>query len=143
MPVRFLNAEQVEPPEQKITVKVFFSNSRLDPEASCKKVFAVERQVKTLGVARAALGELLKGPADSEKADSYGTSINEGVKINSIKIEDKTAYVDFNSQLEYQVGGSCRIAMIHEQIKQTLMQFESIDNVVISIQGRTEDILQP
>ena len=143
VPVKFDQPDATEPAEEKITVKVFFSNSNLDPTASCNKTFSVERQVKTLGVARAALEELLKGPLDLEKTDGYGSSINDKVKINSIRIEHKTVYVDFDSQLEYQVGGSCRISMIHAQIDQTLKQFESIDKVVISIDGRTEDILQP
>ena len=92
---------------------------------------------------RASLEELFKGPTDTEKNAGFSTSINPGVKIQSLTIENGTAKVDFNEQLEYQVGGSCRVSAIRAQITQTLEQFPTIKNVIISINGRTEDILQP
>jgi spore germination protein GerM len=45
--------------------------------------------------------------------------------------------------LEFQVGGSCRVAAIRAQITDTLKQFPPVDEVIISIDDRTEDILQP
>ena len=131
--------------EEMMTVKVFFGNSKLDPEIlDCKKNFSVERTIqKTEAVGRAALEELLAGPTDAEKSEGYFTSINPGVVIQSLTIENGVARVDFNEQLEYQVGGSCRVAAIVSQIRETLKQFPTVKNVVISINGRTEDILQP
>lgn len=130
--------------EETMVVKVYFNNDKLDPEFSCNKVFPVEREiVKTQAVGRAALGELLKGPTEKEKSDSFLTNINSGVKIQSLIIENGTAKVDFDEQLEFQVGGSCRVAAIRAQITETLKQFSTVDNVIISINGRTEDILQP
>lgn len=129
---------------ETIKVKAYFNNSQMDPEYSCNKVFPVERDVpKTDAVARAALIELLNGLTESEKNAGFFTSINQGVKIQSLKIENGTAYVDFDEQLEYQVGGSCRVSAISAQIMQTLKQFSTVKNVVISVNGRTEDILQP
>ena len=125
-------------------VKAFFNNNIMDPEVSCNKVFAIEREVpKTTAVARAALDELLNGPTDVEKNAGFFTSINSGVKIKSLVIENGTATVDFDEQLEYQVGGSCRVSAIRAQITETLKQFSTVKNVVISINGRMEDILQP
>jgi len=141
VPVRFKQAEKVA---EKMTVKVFFTNVNYDPEVTCEKVFPVEREIEpTLAVAKAAIEELLNGPTEIEKGNKYLTSINQGVTLNSIRIEDSTAYVDFDSQLENQVGGSCRVSLIRKQIEETLKQFPTINNVVISIEGRTEDILQP
>jgi hypothetical protein len=126
------------------TVKVYFNNNNLDPEASCNKVFPVDRVIpKTTAVARAALEALLAGPTTTEKASGYTTSINAGVKIQSLTIENQIARVDFDEQLEFQVGGSCRVSAIRAQITQTLKQFSTIENVIISINGRTDDILQP
>jgi len=45
--------------------------------------------------------------------------------------------------LEFQVGGSCRVAAISAQIMETLKQFPTVKDVIISINSRTEDILQP
>ena len=132
------------PEEELMTVKAFFNNNNLDPEFSCNKVFPVEREiVKTQAVARAALEELLKGPTEEEKELGYFTSINEGVKIQSLTIENGLAKVDFDEQLEFQVGGSCRVAAIRAQIRETLEQFPTVNEVLISIDNRTEDILQP
>lgn len=127
-----------------MTIKVFFNNNIMDPAISCEKVFAVNREVpKTTAVARAALEELLKGVTYSDVNQGFSTSINEGVKIQSLTIENGVANVDFNEQLGYQVGGSCKVSTIRAQIIQTLKQFPTVKNVIISINGRTEDILQP
>lgn len=129
---------------QTTSVKAYFSNSNLDPEISCNKVFPVERQIpKTQAVARGALDELLGGPSASEKSQGYFTSINEGVGINSLTITSGTAKIDFDERLESGVGGSCRVSAIRSQITQTLKQFTTVNDVIISINGRTEDILQP
>ncbi len=129
---------------ESTTVKVYFNNSVLDPEISCNKVFAVERKIpKTQAVARAALEELLKGPTEAEKNQGFSTSINPGVEIQKLTIEDGVARVDFNEQLEFGVGGSCRVAAISWEIMETLKQFNTVKSVVISINGRTGDILQP
>jgi len=126
------------------TVKAFFNNSNLDPEYSCNKVFPIERKVpKTQAVARAALEELLKGTTEAEKKQGFFTSINPGVKIENLTIKDGIARVEFDEQLEFQVGGSCRVSAIRSQITQTLKQFSTVQDVIISIDGRTEDILQP
>ena len=137
MPVRIALSETMK-------VKIFFNNSRMDPEFSCNKVFPTEREIpKTQAVARAALEELLKGPTEKEKSEDFFTNINPGVKIQSLIIENGTAKVDFDEQLEFQVGGSCRVSAIRAQIVETIKQFPTVENVIISINGRTEDVLQP
>ncbi|MFA5188843.1 MAG: GerMN domain-containing protein [Patescibacteria group bacterium] len=128
-----------------LVIKVFFGNAKKNPNAmDCRLVYPVDRKIaKTVSTARAALEELLKGPTEEEKANGYYTSINSGVKIQKLTIVDGVARVDFDKQLEFQVGGSCRVAAINSQIVTTLKQFTSIKQVIISINGRTEDILQP
>ncbi len=132
-------------PEKDISnIEIFFGNDDLDPEVSCNKVFPVLRSIpKTSGIGKAALKELLLGPTDFERAKGYFTSLNPGTEIKNLKIVDGTAYADFSDTLEKGVGGSCRVAAIRSEITQTLKQFSTIKNVVISIGGRSEDILQP
>ena len=138
MPVRFILSQD------DMGVQVFFNSNQLDPEASCNKVFPVQRIIpKTQAVARAALEELLKGPSTEEKARGYFTSVNSNVGIKNLVIENNVARVDFDEQLEFQVGGSCRVSAIRAQITETLEQFATVKSVVISVNGRTEDILQP
>ncbi len=130
--------------EEEIVVKIYFNNDRLDPQVSCDKVFPVEREISgTQAVARAALEQLLKGPTPQEEEEGFFTSINQGVKIQDLTIENGTARVDFDGQLQFQVAGSCRVAAIRAQITETLKQFPTVDDVLISIDGETEEILQP
>ncbi|MBI2644146.1 MAG: GerMN domain-containing protein [Candidatus Wildermuthbacteria bacterium] len=130
--------------QEMITVQAYFNNSQMDPEFSCNKVFSVNRQIpKTQATARAALEELLKGTTNKEQEQGFFSSLNSNIKIQQLNIANGVARVDFDEQLQFQVGGSCRVAAIRAQITQTLKQFSTVQNVVISINGRTEDILQP
>ncbi|MCX6734865.1 MAG: GerMN domain-containing protein [Candidatus Peregrinibacteria bacterium] len=132
--------------QANMVVKVYFNNPKIDPnwDFECSNVLAVERTIpKTESVASAAIAELLKGPTDAEKSKGYMSNINTGVKVQGISIKDGIAKIDFNEQLQFQVGGSCKISAIYAQIKQTLKQFSSVKDVVISINGQTENILQP
>ena len=129
----------------KMNVFVSFPNNQLDPKMlDCTKVFRTPRTIEeTSAVGRVALEELFKGPTDEETEAGYFTTIPTGVKIQKLTIENGVAKVDLNKTLEYQVGGSCRVASIIAEIKDTLKQFPTVQSVIISIDGRTEDILQP
>ena len=144
------NDDQLEIPirlagSDVLAVKVFFNNSIMDPEFSCDKVFSVDRAIAaTQAPGRAVLELLLKGNlTDEEKAAGFTTNINPGVQIQKLTIENGVAKVDFSEELEKTVGGSCRVAAIRAQITQTLKQFPTVNEVIISINGRIEDILQP
>jgi len=146
IPVKFTETlSSGETPEEYMTIKVFMGNFEFDPDATyCDKTYPVTRMIpKTKAVANAAVTELLKGISMQEEDDGYLTSINAGVKIQSLTIKDSTAYIDFNQALQDKVGGSCLTARIRSQITQTLKQFPSIKNVIISIDGNSETILQP
>ena len=60
-----------------------------------------------------------------------------------IEVNDGVAKVDFSKQMEFEMGGSCRVGLIRLQVEETLKQFPEIKQVIISVDGRTEDILQP
>ncbi|MBP6976514.1 GerMN domain-containing protein, partial [Candidatus Dojkabacteria bacterium] len=70
-------------------------------------------------------------------------NINDGVEILSLSISKGVAYVDLSNELQEGVGGSCKVTSIRAQITETLKQFSTVDSVVISIEGESEDILQP
>lgn len=130
--------------EKTKKVQIFFNNTNLDPEISCNKVFPITRNVENKpAIATMAIEELLKGLTEDEEKQGYTNSIPANVKLNKINITDNTAFVDFNEELEKEVGGSCRVSSIRAQITETLKQFSSVQNVIISINGRAEDILQP
>ena len=145
--VRYEIPVNITASEVPLDIPFFVFFGKYGPDSSmgaCENVFAAERRSpKTLSAGRNATEELLKGPTPEEEKSGYFTSINSGVKLNSISIENGTARVDFDPELEKAVGGSCRVLAIRTQITRTLLQFPSVKNVVISINGRTEDILQP
>lgn len=89
------------------------------------------------------LVELLGGTNDSDKRQGAITQIPTGVVINSFKQTGSTVAVDFSQALQQGVAGSCRVQAIRAQITNTLKQFLGIDNVIISINGQTQGILQP
>jgi hypothetical protein len=130
--------------QSETAVFAYFSNNNLDPEVSCNKTFAVARLVpKTQSVLKAAMEELLKGPASAEAKLGFGSSINSGVALNSIKISGNKATIDFSKKIEENAAGSCRVSAIRNQITNTARQFSNIKNVIISVDGQTEAILQP
>ena len=132
-------------PQDTMRVNVYLGNSVFNPnQVDCTQVYPVERVVpKSSKTATTALNELLKGVIGGESKDGYITSINPGVTLKSISVSAGTASVDFSSGLGDQVAGSCRVAAIRAEIEQTLKQFPTIQNVIISIDGVSEGILQP
>lgn len=144
IPVYFKEAPEIS--QEFITMKIFLSDSRFvgEPYFDCSRTIAVERKVpKTLAVTKTAIEALLRGATQEEINKGFVSNINSGVRIQKLIIENGVAKIDFDEQLEFQVGGSCRVAAIRAQITETLKQFPTVDSVVISINGRTEDILQP
>ena len=137
VPVRFSQTAQ-----STLNLKIYFG--RTEAGTDCEQVFPVTRTIKrTVQTGRAALEELLAGPTAEEKTAGYFSSLPMGVKLNSLTIENGVARADFSSGLDRNVGGSCRVSAISAQIRETLKQFPSVKEAVISIDGRTEDILQP
>lgn len=125
------------------TMTLYFSN-QLDEGLNCNEPWPIQRTItKTDNLPLTALEELLKGPTSEDTDRDYFTNINPNVTIQSFKIENGIAYVDFDETLEQAIAGSCRVGAIRAQIEQTLLQFPEITQVQISINGRTEDILQP
>lgn len=126
---------------ETIPVKSFFGNSKLDPELDCTKVFEVERQVpKTEAVAKASLEALLAGPTYPEEQNGYFSSLNSGIKINRFSVRDGIAYVDLSRELTKDVEGTCRAAAIRAEISTTLRQFPAVKDVVITVEGKTNEV---
>lgn len=134
--------------EGMMLLAVYFGSSKFSGVAravdDCKNVLVAERKVpKTTMIARAALTELLKGPREEEKEEGYFTAIAPGVEIKGLVIENGIAKADFNEALGAGVDSACESLTIREQIARTLKQFPTVKEVIISINGKTESILQP
>jgi len=123
---------------------VYFGNKNMGSSEDCSKVFPVSRTVlnaETFGPG--ALEALLKGVSEAEKSSGYFTSINDKVLVQKFEIKDKVAYVDFDSRFIEGVAGSCKVMAMKSQIENTLNNLPDIDSVVVSVNGKTEGILEP
>jgi len=139
---KVLNTLQL-PDNDTISIKLYFFNDKLKPINECNETVPVVHVVpKTLQPASAALTALLQGPLLEEISIGYNTQIPEGSKLNSLVIDKGVARADFNDVIE-RGGGSCHMRALVEQLKQTLRQFTTVREVVLSVNGRTDDIFQP
>ncbi len=130
------NSEEVE----EMTVSLYF----LQIVDGQEEVVAVAREIPaTVAVGKASIEELLKGPSVQEKDAGYSTAIPEKTELLSIDIQDGVAIVDFNEDLQAGVAGSAWVTSIREQIEKTLLQFETVDGVVIMVNGESKEVLQP
>jgi len=134
--------------EAKITgdeYKLFFGNEDFNSKmADCDDLFPVYRDGKGVeDLLSRSLKDLLRGPDPAEQGEGYYSSLNPGVKLLGLKREGPKVYADFSRELEDGVAGSCQTMAIRAQINDTLRQFPGIDEVVILVEGSTENVLQP
>lgn len=123
---------------------VYFSHSApAGSPGECTYLQTVSREtIGTLAVAKATLQAMLLGPNAAEEAEGFFSGIPSGTTLNSVYIQDGVAYADFSSELN-STAGSCGVAGVTAMIRENLLQFDTINDVVISVEGQTEDILQP
>ncbi len=125
---------------EEITLKVYFSNSEMNPNMQdCSQVYPLERVVvKTSQVAQAALLQLFGGPTGIEEANGYASwfsSQTAGI-LESVNIKDGIAYVNLKHDFTSIVSGvssSCGGAEFLAEMTQTLKQFSTIKDVVFAI----------
>jgi len=131
--------------------EVYFSNNNLDPNSLCLKVFPIIKPaIIDLPVPggedglRRNIEALLVGPSDADKERGYFTNIPDNVRLNKIEIKDNYVKLDFSKEMENNVAGSCRVTAIRAQIVRTALAFDrNIRSVIISVNGKTEEALQP
>ncbi|MBU1126372.1 MAG: Gmad2 immunoglobulin-like domain-containing protein [Patescibacteria group bacterium] len=127
--------------EGKTTVMVYFVDPAMVEAGDCSQVDFEKRTVAhTVNVAELALQELINGPT----SDWAETQLPPYTRINSIVVKGGVATVDFWSSNEAAWnGGSCHVLALRAQIEETLKQFDSVDSVVIKVNGHTDGILEP
>jgi len=111
---------------------------------------AVERMVpKTDSIdtlALETLSEWVKGPTEGQKSQGMDSVLNDGVVVNSVKIEDNQATIDFNDKFDTPMGGSARVMVISQSIQKIMKQFgvEGMSNIKLTINnGERVAVLEP
>lgn len=116
------------------------------------------RIIKSERIGAAALEELLWGPPIISQV-GFATAIptpqevlsypgrepdwGPRVTLRSLTIRNGVATADFSQEMRAYGGGSQRVSAIREQITQTLLQFPTVREVRIAIEGQTEGVLEP
>ncbi|MCX6791279.1 MAG: GerMN domain-containing protein [Candidatus Gribaldobacteria bacterium] len=121
-------------------IKLYFTPQEAGQDCQATKPLEVFVP-KVSKIATLAMGLLLEG-VPCGRSDIV-SSINYGTKVQSLTIVDGVAKVDFNSKIEEGVGGACKVTAIRSQITETLKQFFAVTQVIISVNGKIEGILQP
>ena len=103
----------------------------------------VSRSVSAQTPAAGAVRALLEGPTPEEQARGLQSEIPPGVRLEKLIIDGSKARASFSPELDRNVAGSTRVTTIRRQIEQTLRQFPDIKEVVIEVDGRVDDVLQP
>jgi hypothetical protein len=120
---------------------------------------AAQSRIPQVGDATAStLRELLWGPSPNDLAGfttaiptpeevlTYpGQGADWGVRVRllDLTIENGVATANFSKEMRAYGGGSARVQSIREQITRTLLQFSTIREVRIAIEGQTQSVLQP
>jgi len=112
---------------------------------------------RTLGIGKASLRALLWGPVPHNEAGfetaipspkevltypGRGADWGERVQLNSLTIIDGVARADFSPEITAHAGGALVTSLIRKQIEETLLQFSTVDQVEITVDGQP-DRLQP
>lgn len=126
-------AAQEAPTGEKIDIVLYFGTSDGYLAAEMRSI------PKTQGIARAAVQELIRGPAPG--SGLYPT-LPPGTSLNGIKIEGGTATVDFSKELKTgHKGGSSGEMVTVSSIVNTLTQFPAVQRVQILIDGSKVETL--
>ena len=132
------------PPPQTsgtMNVSVYFANTISNPGfPDCRVNYSVSRSIpQTQTVARASLEQLLQGPTTAEYNAGYRTFLGTGITINSLTVTSGVAHVDFATLTG--PGGTCGVAGMVSQIKNTLLQFSTIQSVNMTVNGQDASII--
>lgn len=118
---------------------VFFAK---EGGSGCPRTSAVGRSVpETVGVARAALEQVIVGPTREEQERGYRSFVPTDAVINQLVISGGVATVDFSGSFD-RVLGACNRDTARVQIEKTLLQFSTVTSVVLSVNGDKEAFLQ-
>lgn len=100
----------------------------------------VRRRIEGAPTLKEAMRELLAGPTAAESGKDYLTALPKGLRIGNIKIANKTAEIDFSEALGYGASGTILMNRI-DQIVYTATQFDDVDGVIITINGKRRSTL--
>jgi spore germination protein GerM len=130
--------EGVLPPEKEKTVQVYFI--KIDDRTEKVSLSPVQRKVVEKEQVQDALRELIEGPSGAEQRKGFVTALPGNLRLRSVQIKNKMAVLDFNAALGEGAGGTILLNRL-DQIVYTATQFQGIQRVEITINGRRQKTL--
>ncbi|OHD69273.1 MAG: hypothetical protein A2W19_15900 [Spirochaetes bacterium RBG_16_49_21] len=119
-------------------IKLFFI--KFNEKTEKMYLSSVPRKVEKKSLLENAMKELIKGPTPSEKKKGLLTAVPHDLKLNSVRIKNRTAELDFNGTIERGASGSILLNRI-DQIVYTATQFHTVNSVIIKINGKKQEAL--
>lgn len=121
--------------------QVFFPNIKKDPNMlDCTKVYPINRHTTENVTPEFIIQKLIEGLTQQEITDGFVTTVPKECKLNFIQIKNEKAIIDFKP---FHIAGSCATAAFTAQVKETVLAMPQVREVQITIQGKSEGILQP
>jgi hypothetical protein len=121
-----------EPSGETMTFEVWFARG--------DRLFVVHRTVPASPrVGAAALGALLAGPSEEERAAGVSTAVPEGSELLDLAVEGGLATADLSGAFG-SGGGSLSVRMRLAQLVYTLTQFPTVDGVALELDGRRVEV---
>jgi len=121
-----------------VNVRVYFV--KLNEKTEKIYLSSVTRKVDKNKKLNSALNELIKGTSSAEERKGFLTAVPKELRIRSVRVINRIAEIDFNSAIERGAGGNLMVNRL-DQIVYTATQFDSVDSVVIKINGRRRSTL--
>ncbi len=120
------------------SVKLYFI--RLNENNEKFYLSTVRRNVDESRYFSETMNKLIQGPSGYEKKMGYLSAVPGDLRIRNIRLNNRTAFIDFNSAIEHDATGNILINRL-DQIVYTATQFPEVDSVVVTINGRARDSL--
>ncbi len=133
-----VSSKNEEAVSEKTAVNVWF----LQFNEKTEKISLVpaKRTVSSASVLKETMQALFAGPTSYESGRDIITALPTGMKPGNVKIQNRTAWVDLPSALEYGADGDILMNRI-DQIVYTATQFDDVDSVMITIDGKRKSSL--
>jgi germination protein M len=113
---------------------------KLDERTEKMYLSSVPRRVGTKSILESTMRELIKGPTPLEKKRGYLTAVPRDLRLNGIRLKNRTVELDFSSAIERDATGSILLNRI-DQIVYTATQFPGVTGVIIKINGKKRETL--
>jgi len=119
-------------PEVNKEITLYFCNQDATALETESRTISVTADISIHGLMLRTLEELIKGPTNS----TLHKTIPVEVKVNSLRIDNNIAHVDFSIEMHTQHwGGSTGEGMTINSIVYTLTEFPGIEKVKMTVEG--------